>query len=82
MRKSLVLAQAAVLVLSLVTLGGCGKGEKESGGGASQPAGGRVGVGLVLSVGGLGDKSFNDSAYEGLIRAEDDLGIKAVYGQP
>jgi basic membrane protein A len=36
----------------------------------------------VLSVGGLGDKSFNDSAYEGLRRAEKDLGIKPVYGQP
>ncbi len=39
-------------------------------------------VGLVLSVGGLGDKSFNDSAYKGLIRAEKELKIKPIYGQP
>lgn len=36
----------------------------------------------MLSVGGLGDKSFNDSAYEGLKRAEHELGIIPVYGQP
>ncbi len=41
-----------------------------------------VRIGLVLSVGGLGDKSFNDSAFEGLMRAKEKLGIIPVYGQP
>jgi basic membrane protein A len=33
-------------------------------------------VGLLLSVGGLGDKSFNDSAYEGLLEAQQEFGIE------
>jgi basic membrane protein A and related proteins len=33
------------------------------------------GVGLVFDVGGRGDKSFNDSAYRGLQRAQAELGV-------
>ena len=58
-------------------LGGCqGEGDRK----ASEEE--KPAVGLVLSVGGLGDKSFNDSAYEGLTRSARDLGIEPVYGQP
>ena len=32
-------------------------------------------VGLVYDIGGRGDQSFNDSAYAGLSRAGDDLGV-------
>ncbi|OQY41326.1 MAG: BMP family ABC transporter substrate-binding protein [Fusobacteriia bacterium 4572_74] len=39
-------------------------------------------VGIVLSTGGLGDKSFNDSAYRGLTMAEEQLGIKFKYVEP
>ncbi|MEI6858105.1 BMP family ABC transporter substrate-binding protein [Psychrilyobacter sp.] len=39
-------------------------------------------VGIVLSTGGLGDKSFNDSAYRGLTLAEEQLGIKFKYVEP
>jgi len=37
-------------------------------------------VGVVYDKGGLGDKSFNDSAHAGIVRAEKDMGItdKAV----
>src|SRR5215510_5742434 len=43
--------------------------------GAAQPAPrDAVTVGLVLDVGGLGDKSFNDGAYRGAERAEKELG--------
>jgi basic membrane protein A and related proteins len=43
--------------------------------GAAQPAAqDRVNVGIVLDVGGLGDKSFNDGAYRGAERAEKELG--------
>src|SRR5580704_9192710 len=45
--------------------------------------GGRpVRVGLVFDVGGRGDKSFNDSAYDGLSRAERELGIDASFLEP
>lgn len=39
-------------------------------------------VGIVLSTGGLGDLSFNDSAYRGLQRAERELGIDFQYIEP
>jgi basic membrane protein A and related proteins len=39
-------------------------------------------VGLVFDVGGRGDKSFNDSAYEGLVRAQSELGAIVEYVEP
>ena len=36
---------------------------------------GKTCVGLVFDVGGLGDKSFNDGAHAGLLRAERELGV-------
>jgi basic membrane protein A len=39
-------------------------------------------IGLVFDVGGRGDKSFNDSAYEGLARAERELGVEASFLEP
>jgi basic membrane protein A and related proteins len=39
-------------------------------------------VAIVLSVGGLGDRSFNDGAYRGLQTAVRDLGIHGIHGEP
>lgn len=39
-------------------------------------------VGLVFDVGGRGDKSFNDGAYEGLVRARRELGAEVEYVEP
>jgi basic membrane protein A len=39
-------------------------------------------VGLVFDVGGRGDKSFNDAAYNGVSRAEKELDIEASYLEP
>ncbi len=39
-------------------------------------------VGMVFDVGGRGDKSFNDSAYRGLERAQKELGITFQYIEP
>ena len=39
-------------------------------------------VGLILAMGGLGDKSFNDSAYRGLKEAEKDFNIDIKYVEP
>lgn len=36
----------------------------------------------ILGVGGLGDQSFNDLAYAGLVRAEEELGIEFDYAEP
>ncbi|MDB4944854.1 MAG: Nucleoside transporter, periplasmic nucleoside-binding protein [Labilithrix sp.] len=39
-------------------------------------------IGLVFDVGGRGDKSFNDAAYLGVSRAEQELGVEASYLEP
>lgn len=41
-----------------------------------------VRVGLVFDVGGKGDKSFNDSAYAGLSKAQQDFGITVEVIEP
>lgn len=61
-----------VSVLSLFFCTGKRAGKKE----------GKLTVGLVFDVGGRGDKSFNDAAYNGLIRARDSLGIEFQYIEP
>src|SRR5688572_18064716 len=66
LRKTLGVLAAAVLVA------GCGpKSEKSAASGSA----GDFPVGLVFDVGGRGDKSFNDAAYRGLERAQQELGI-------
>lgn len=63
MKQAFFICVAAALVLS-----GCGR----HGAGAARP--GQLTLGMVTDVGGLGDKSFNDSAYRGLQHAQSALG--------
>jgi basic membrane protein A and related proteins len=70
-------AVIAGLVVANLALLGLGAGR---GGEAVCQA--EVCVGLVFDVGGLGDKSFNDSAYRGLVRAEKELGVSTRYIEP
>ncbi|MEW6228280.1 MAG: BMP family ABC transporter substrate-binding protein [Bacillota bacterium] len=39
-------------------------------------------VAVVFATGGLGDKSFNDSGFAGLKRAESELGIESQHAEP
>jgi basic membrane protein A len=39
-------------------------------------------IGLVFDVGGRGDKSFNDAAYAGLLRAHAELGVAIEHLEP
>lgn len=50
--------------------------------GSLEPDTGSPRVGLVFDVGGLGDKSFNDGAYEGLLKARDELGAGIEFIEP
>src|SRR5215218_3455829 len=62
----------------------CGDDDEESSGGsepaATQEPEKKVKIGMVTDIGGFDDRSFNQSAYEGLKRAESELGaeIRAV----
>lgn len=69
-----------ILLLSLVVmmvLAGCGKDKGETLEDKSKPK-----VGMVLNLGGRGDKSFNDSAYAGMERAKEDFDIDYSYVEP
>ena len=44
--------------------------------------GAAIRVGLVFDVGGRGDKSFNDASYEGLRRAQRELGVTTELLEP
>lgn len=48
----------------------------------SDDDGDSVGVGLVYDIGGRGDQSFNDSAFAGLDRAQQELGIQGSESSP
>lgn len=62
----------ALLCAVFLCLAGCsGSGPRS----ASSPNG-QLTIGMVTDVGGLGDKSFNDSAYRGLQLAKQNLNIK------
>ncbi|MCW2867153.1 MAG: family transporter substrate-binding protein, partial [Marmoricola sp.] len=79
MRRSGKIA-TAVLVGALA-LAGCGSSSKSSGGSGSSASndvcktakGSGPKVGVAYDVGGRGDQSFNDSAYQGLEKAVKDL---------
>jgi basic membrane protein A len=49
---------------------------------AGSTAGSGVRIGLVFDVGGKNDRSFNESAWRGLVRARDELGVQIDYIEP
>ncbi len=79
-RRFFALTVAAVLLVALVA--GCAKQpapaqpSAPSQGTQPPPAPKKLKVGLVFDVGGRGDLSFNDSAYAGLERAQQEFGDK------
>jgi basic membrane protein A and related proteins len=72
---------SSVLALALLAVGCAGGQTGGSGGGGDEGGGGGGGAAevrpaLVLDVGGLGDQSFNDSAYAGLQRAKREFNVE------
>jgi basic membrane protein A len=61
-------------VLALVAAG-CGGADGEAGPGTTEPAEPALRVGLITDLGQLNDNGFNELAYNGLKRAERELGI-------
>ena len=64
-----------LLAVLLFAAPGCGPGKEKQ----NSATPGALKVGLVFDIGGRGDKSFNDAAYEGLERAKRELGIEYSY---
>jgi basic membrane protein A len=72
---------AAMALAAALLVAGCGddesgSGDSGSGQAAKQDAGPKIKVGLVTDVGGLNDRSFNQSANDGLKRAQSELGVQ------
>lgn len=86
MKKMLSLSLVMLLAVS-VMLAGCGSKPKEetnAGGdnsGTSTEAKSDVQIGMVTDVGGVNDKSFNQSAWEALQATETETGAKVKYLQ-
>lgn len=82
-RKGLILLLALVMVMSVFT--GCTKpatapaepapATEQAPAEAPKPS---LSFGMITDVGGLGDKSFNDSAWEGLQKAGKEFGVEPV----
>jgi basic membrane protein A len=70
--RYLLLAVAAV---GLIAAGCASEDEDSSGSEEATDSGSSVSACLVTDVGGVDDKSFNQTANAGLVRAEDELGV-------
>jgi len=76
-KKLAALILAAAMVLSLAACGSKKTASTETD--TSKKA---LKIGLVLGTGGLGDKNFNDMAYEGITNAQKDFSIEFDYLEP
>ncbi len=77
MKKILSLLLIGVMLFSFTA---CSSTPPEEG--QNTPEKESIKVGIVLSTGGLGDQNFNDMAYAGLLRAQEELGIEFDYVEP
>lgn len=74
MKKVLAIMMAFLMIFGLAACGGGGDADNAGGGDGDKPY-----VVMITDTGGLGDGSFNDSAWAGFQRAEKDLGVKINY---
>ncbi len=75
-KKLLAVVLGAAMTLSMAA---CGAGDSKSSTESGSKSGSDFKVGIVLDVGGVNDGSFNQTSWEGLEKAKDELGIKASY---
>jgi basic membrane protein A len=74
-----VVLSVLLAVAALLTLAPARGGKAQA---LKAPVAAKGRVGLVFDVGGRGDKSFNDAAFDGLERARAQLGVEARYLEP
>lgn len=71
-----------VALLATILFTGCSKSEEKSSEDSVQLEKQAVKVALITSSGGLGDRSFNDAAFEGLKHAEVEYGVDIKVIEP
>jgi len=74
------LSICAVFALSLSLLTGCGASDGSAKDGSSSED--TFKVAMVVGLGGLGDQSFNDGLYNGVLKAADEYGIEYQVIEP
>lgn len=81
LKKKKILTLMSTLLLSSVLVVGCGGGDNSTDKDSTGTDGGekQISVTMVTDTGGVSDQSFNQSAWEGLQRAEKELNVKASY---
>lgn len=77
--KKKVIAMAMTLLMATGVLAGCGGA---SGDDASKEKKDGIKVGMVTDSGTIDDKSFNQGTWEGILKAEKDLGVTTQYLKP
>lgn len=65
-----------MIALAVLTLSACGGDDNQAATGTTEPGAQALRVGLVTDVGQLNDRGFNQLAFEGLQRAERELGVE------
>ena len=75
MRKKMLAVLLAVSMVASMTA--CGSSKSESTDGAKEAS--DLKIGLITDVGGVNDGSFNQSSWEGLERAGEELGVTVNY---
>jgi basic membrane protein A len=74
--RLLVMALLAALALGAAACGDDDDDGGGGGGGGEEQAGESIRAGVVTDIGGLNDRSFNESANKGIKRAESELGVE------
>ncbi|MFI9120278.1 BMP family protein [Streptomyces bikiniensis] len=69
---------SAALALSATA---CGKSSTDAGSSSASDSK-NITAAIAYDIGGRGDQSFNDAAYAGLKKAEDELGVKGTEAEP
>ena len=64
------------LTLAILALSACGGDDQQAATGGSEPERQALRAGLVTDVGQLNDRGFNQLAFQGLQRAEKELGVQ------
>ncbi|MEG0308219.1 MAG: BMP family ABC transporter substrate-binding protein [Clostridium sp.] len=76
MKMKKIIALVATVTMTASLLVGCGQKDAGTNNGGTTPEKKAVAVGLSTDEGGLNDKSFNQSADEGVKKAVKELGVK------
>ena len=79
--KRIYVGLLVAIMLTVVLLSGCSQGVA-TGGQEAAPVEKAKKAAIILGVGGLGDQSYNDLAYAGMKKAENELGISFDYAEP